>query len=63
MKKTYIMPSMKMVESETEELMQASQTGGVSSENGIGYGGVDQGENEPNTRPQQTVWSYDDDAE
>ncbi len=54
---------MKMVESETEELMQASQTGGVSSENGIGYGGVDQGENEPNTRPQQTVWSYDDDAE
>ncbi len=49
MKKTYIMPSMKMVESETETLLVNST--GVSSDLGIGYGGVDEdGEMEASSR-------------
>ena len=41
MKKTYIMPSMRMVESETETLLLADSTA-ISSDLGIGYGGVDE---------------------
>ena len=48
MRKTYIMPSIRMVECESEELLDAS---GVYSEQGIGYGGVDEdGEIEADSR-------------
>ncbi len=50
MKKTYIMPSMRMVESETETLLLADSTA-ISSDLGIGYGGVDEdGELEASSR-------------
>jgi hypothetical protein len=58
MKKLYMIPSMKMVESESEELMQASA--GVTSEKGIEYGGVDEGQNDPDSRRSFTGW-YDED--
>ncbi len=48
MRKTYIMPSMRMVECDSEELLDAS---GVYSEQGIDYGGVDEdGEREAESR-------------
>ena len=54
MKKTYIMPSMKMAESETETLMTNSTA--ISSDLGIGYGGVDEdGEMEASSR-RQSFW-------
>ena len=49
-----MIPSMKMVESESEELMQASV--GVNSDKGIGYGGVDEGQKDPDSRRPFTGW-------
>ncbi len=60
MKKTYIMPSMRMVESETETLLVNSTA--ISSDSGIGYGGVDEdGEKEADVRRLRSEW--DDDNE
>jgi hypothetical protein len=48
MKKQYIVPSVRMMESESEELLTAS---GVRSDRGITYGGVDtEGEHEADSR-------------
>ena len=55
MRKTYIVPSIRTVESETEELLENS---GVHSNQGIKYGGVDEeGEVEAESRPMYNVWN------
>ncbi len=59
MKKTYIMPSMKMVESEAETLLVNSTA--ISSDSGIGYGGIDEdGEKEADARHLRSAWDDDD---
>jgi len=59
MRKRYIMPSVKMVECESEELMDAS--GVYSTDKGIGYGGVDEGgEIEAESRHRHSSWDDDE---
>ena len=58
MRKTYIMPLVKMVDCESEELMNAS---GVHSDKGIDYGGVDEGgEIEAESRHRHSSWDDDE---
>lgn len=55
MKKTYIMPSMKMATYESEQLMENS--GVYSSDQNISYGGVDNdGTVEAESRNAQGLW-------
>jgi hypothetical protein len=59
MGKTYIVPSVRMVDCESEELMKAS---GVYSDQGIRYGGVDNtGEREADSRRGRGMWIDDED--
>ena len=52
MRKTYIVPSTKVMECESEELLVAT---GVYSDQGINYGGVDEdGEREADSR--HNIW-------
>ena len=41
MKNEYMTPAVELLEYISEQMIAASDTNGVSSENGIGYGGVD----------------------
>lgn len=41
MKKVYTTPAIEVLEYISEQMIAASDDNGVSSENGIGYGGVD----------------------
>ena len=52
MRKTYIIPSVKTVDCESEELMDVS---GVYSDKGIGYGGVDE-EGTVEAESRRSVW-------
>ena len=55
MKKTYIEPSVEMDGMETEAFICGSQ--GVTSNNGITYGGVDEdGDIDPASRVNRDVW-------
>ena len=61
MKKTYIEPYMQMVFTATQSMICLSN-GGVTSGNGIGYGGVDEeGKEEPAARRHNDMW--DDESE
>ena len=58
MRKIYIVPSVRMVDCESEELMKAS----VYSDQGIRYGGVDNtGEREADSRRGRGMWIDDED--
>ena len=55
MKKTYIEPSIEMEGMEGETIICVSQ--GVTSDNGITYGGVDEnGEKDPASRRSNGLW-------
>lgn len=56
MKKIYVSPRMKQETAECCTILASS--GGVISNNGIGYGGVDNGGNEPSVK--EFIW---DDSE
>ena len=57
MKKTYIEPSVVMAYIGTATMICQSAGSGVSSDNGITYGGVDQnGDREPSSRHINNVW-------
>lgn len=61
MKKTYIQPCMEVVSEDCSVLMSSS---GVESNNGIGYGGVDDdGTKDPASRRFGSDWDDDVDAE
>lgn len=56
MKKTYLQPLAMVEEMETWSIICDSQ-GGVQSDNGIGYGGVDvNGELDPASRQCRDIW-------
>jgi hypothetical protein len=58
MKKTYIIPSIKEMKSDTEDLMEAS---GVYSTKGIDYGGIDEdGSREAESRRGRNSWTDED---
>lgn len=54
MRKTYIKPSLQLVECKSENLMAVS---GVFSDKGIGYGGADEnGEWKADSRRDRSIW-------
>lgn len=57
MKKTYMKPSTEMVLTQTTTMICVSQ--GVTSDKGIGYGGVDDGTKDPAARRQRDAWEDD----
>lgn len=62
MKKTYQMPSVLTVQTELQSMV--CQSGGVTSDKGISYGGVDEeGKQEPGVRRRQDAWEDDEDTE
>ena len=59
MKKTYLQPSIEMANMETEAMI----CGSVTSDKGIGYGGVDEeGTKDPASRRQFDVWADEEDT-
>ena len=62
MKKTYQVPFTEMVTMETLTIICTSGT--VTSNNGIGYGGVDEdGEKDPSARRRRDVWDDEEEEE
>ena len=62
MKKTYLQPSTEMVIIGTTTMICASQ--GITSDNGIDYGGVDEnGEKDPSSRRQRNLWEDEEEED
>ena len=62
MKKTYLQPLTEVVKMETVSFICGSQD--VKSNNGIGYGGVDDdGEKDPSARRRNNVWDEEEEEE
>lgn len=60
MKKNYIAPSMEITSIELQQMIATSDS--ITSNNGIGYGGVDtDGKKDPSSRRRGSIW--DDDEE
>ena len=60
MKRKYLHPNIAIVNSSSKEMLLSSR--GVTGDNGIGYGGVDDGSHDPASKESDTQDIWEDDV-